>query len=289
MNFTTLFVGGMDLLYNTMWVSDMLENKMKDYDMEIIPPVDTVSIIMPSFNEEKFIEKAASSIRCQSVLMKYPDMFEFIVIDGGSTDRTVELAAPFADKVIIFDKKGKLSARNYATEIASGNIIVSVDADAYYPFGWVNTLLKPFNDNTDKSYMDLYNDGERVVGVSGPILDYNLPNIPTTLSVISLSLHRVIEDTRMLGMNCAYLKDAFYDATGGFGFNEDINQLDVKQMLEEEEYGFGKKLSAVGKVKYVFNAGMVHLGGMKVGCRMGFADKSSPECQSYKIGIERFG
>ena len=273
----TLFAGAISLLQNTIRVSELLENKMKDYDMVLEPPTNKVSILMPAYNEEQFIEKAASSIRCQSILFEYPEMFEFIVIDNGSTDRTMELALPFADKVVQ-SPRGKLSARNYGANMAKGDIIVAVDADVFYPFGWLNTILKPFVD-TDKN----------VVGVSGTILDYHFPGLPRTLFSIGTSVNRVMNDNQMYGGNCAYLKDAFYQVTNGIGFNENVNQFNVHEMIEEEEKGFGRKLSMLGKVDYIFNAAFIHLGGMRTSCRIGFSDRFSPECRKYKFGIERFG
>ena len=274
-----LLFGAVGLLQNGIRMSEYLEEKMKDYDMAIESPIDKVSILMPAYNEEQFIEKSASSIRLQSIVLEYPEMFEFIVIDNGSTDRTIEKVLPFADKVVQ-SPRGKLSARNYGTHMASGNIIVAIDADIFYPFGWLNTLLKPFNES---------NDNEIVVGTSGTVMDYHFPDIPRTLFSIGSSIGRVINNNQMFGGNSAYLKDAFYEATNGYGFNEDINQFEVKEMLEEEERDFGRKLSALGKIEYVFNAGCIHLGGMRTSCRMGFSDRFSQECASYGFGIERFG
>jgi glycosyltransferase involved in cell wall biosynthesis len=285
----TLFAGTVSLLQQTIRVSELLEDRMKDYDMVVERPISKVSILMPAYNEERFIIKAASSIRCQSVVMEYPEMFEFIVIDNGSKDRTMELALPFADKVVQ-SPRGKLSARNYGTNMAEGDIIVAVDADVFYPFGWLNTLLKPFLfSDIDKNDNANGNNNEQVVGTSGTILDYHFPNMPRTLFSIGTSVNRVMNNNQMYGANSAYLKDAFYEATNGVGFDENINQFDVKEMVKEEEKGFGRKLSMLGKVKYVFNAGCVHLGGMKTGCRMGFADRNSPECKGYGFGIDRFG
>ena len=273
---SSLLIGSVSLLQNGIKISEYLEEKMKDYDIVVEPPIDKVSILMPAYNEEQFIEQAASSIRLQNIVLEYPEMFEFIVIDNGSTDRTMELALPFADKVVQ-SPRGKLSARNYGMNMANGNIIVAVDADIFYPFGWLNTLLKPFSQD------------EKIVGVSGTILDYNFPGLPIVLFSLKTSINRVLYNNQMLGGNCAYLKDAFYEVTNGYGFNENINQFDVFEMIEEEEKGFGKKLSMLGKVDYVFNAGVVHLGGLKTSCRMGFSNRFSQECASYGFGIERFG
>lgn len=272
----SLLFGTVGLLQGGIKISEYLEEKMKNYDIIVEPPIDKVSILMPAYNEEQFIEQAASSIRYQSILFEYPEMFEFIVIDNGSTDRTIEKALPFADKVVK-SPKGKLTARNYGTRIANGNIIVATDADIFYPFGWLNTILKPFTKN------------ENIVGTSGTVMDYHFPGIPRSLFSIGSSIGRVVDNNQMFGGNSTYLKDAFYEVTNGYGFNENINQFEVQEMLEEEERDFGRKLSALGKVDYVFNAGCIHLGGMRTSCRMGFSDRFSQECASYGFGIERFG
>lgn len=267
---SNMILGSIGSIVGTITVSDIIERKMKNYDTIVNSPVDSVSIIMPAFNEEQFIEKAASSIMYQSIILEYPDLFEFIVVDNGSTDNTPYIADIFADKVVK-SPKGKLNARNFGTDISKNNIIVAVDADIYYPFDWLNTLLKTFKD-------------PKIVGVSGTILDYNFPNIPSDLYTIIGSINRVYSPTRMYGGNCAYYKSLFYQIGK---FNENINQFNVKEMVKEEEKDFGDKLSNYGKVVYKFNAAGVHLGGMKTGCRMGYT--SADICQNYRFGIERFG
>lgn len=72
----------------TFTASHIIEKEMKNYGTDLQPPIDTVSIVMPAYNEEEFIE-TASSIRNQSILQKYPKHFEFIIIDNGSTDNTI--------------------------------------------------------------------------------------------------------------------------------------------------------------------------------------------------------
>lgn len=269
----------MKLLYKAIYsligmasTSQILENAMKNYDTDVQPPVDTVSIIMPAYNEKDFIEKAASSIRYQSIILNYPEYFEFIVVDNGSTDDTIYLATAFADKVVQ-SSRGKLSARNYGANLSSGNIIVAVDSDVYYPYHWLNTLLKPFRD-------------PNIIGTTGTILDYNFPGIPSTFYIIGSALKRVTRPLQMQGANCAYYKHIF-NKIGQF--NENINQFDVKQMVDEEEINFGKRLSNFGRVTYKFNAGCIHIGSIRTGCRMGYIDRFSDACMAYKFGIERFG
>ena len=93
-------------------VNGFIEREMNNYDMDTFEPIDTVSIIVPSFNEERYIKKTLTSIRGQSIIEEYPKFFELIVVDNGSTDNTVDIAERYADKVIIENRKGKLTARN---------------------------------------------------------------------------------------------------------------------------------------------------------------------------------
>ena len=256
-------------ILGTILTSDILENSLKNYDTIIEPPVDTVSIIMSAYNEEEFIETAASSIRSQSIIEKYPEYFEFLIVNNGSTDNTITLATSFVDK-ILSSPRGKLSARNYGTIISKGNIIVAVDSDVYYPVHYLNTLLKAFRD-------------PYVVGVSGTLLDYSFPNIPPTLFAIMSPIWRIINPLQMYGGNCAYYKHLFYEMGQ---FNENINQFNAEQVIKEEEFDFGEKLSKFGKVIYKMNASCIHLAGFRTACRMGLTNSS--ECEKYKFGKDRF-
>lgn len=258
------------LLVASLSVADFIEHQIKHQDDEVVKPVDTVSVIIPALNEEEYIEKCLKSLRNQSIVKQYPEYFEYVVVDNGSTDRTKELARPYADKVLDAPK-GKLNARNLGTLYSTGNIVVASDADIVYPSDYLNSLLKPFNN-------------PEIVGVSGSILDDNIKGVPKPLYVIGSFVNRTLMPERMMGGNCAYYKHLFY-MTGQF--NTDINQQSVNEMVEEEEIGFGKRMSKFGKVKFQLNAYGQHLGGQRVACR--YSLESKDKCLKYNIGIERFG
>lgn len=91
-----------------------------------------ISIIIPVFNSEKYIEKAIESILIQS----FKD-FEIICIDDGSTDNSLEICYGEAEKdnrikIIHQENKGVSSARNKGIEVAKGDYIAFLDADDYY-------------------------------------------------------------------------------------------------------------------------------------------------------------
>lgn len=83
-----------------------------------------VSVCIIAKNEEKHIGE------CLKRLMPYG--FEIIVTDTGSTDRTKEIAAQYADKVLDFEWNDDFSAaRNYCAQNASNNWILALDCDEY--------------------------------------------------------------------------------------------------------------------------------------------------------------
>lgn len=264
-----LFIAGLGIA-GTLTTSYLIEEYMKNPDIIIEKPVDTVSVIMASYNEEALIEQAVKSIKDQVIIQQYPEMFEFILVDSNSVDKTIELAKPYVDRIIVANK-GKLTARNIATDNAKGNIIVSVDSDSFYPKYAINTLLKPFKNI-------------EIIGTSGHTLDYSMPNTPGQLFTIAHTIDRsVFHRNQMPGRFCAYRKNAFYKINK---FNTNINQLNLDEMVYEEELLFGDKLSQIGKLEFIPNAMCVHLGGLKVSCRNNI--ETSEKCKILKLGTDRF-
>jgi len=85
-------------------------------------------------NEEKNIERALAWARDIT--------YEQIVVDTGSTDRTVEIAESIGAKVYHFEWINDFSAaRNHALEQATGDWILIIDADEYFPAGDAEKLL----------------------------------------------------------------------------------------------------------------------------------------------------
>lgn len=85
-----------------------------------------VSIIIPTLNEEDYLEKLLSSIKEQDFLD-----YEIIVSDAGSTDQTLNIAKTFGCSIT----HGGLPAygRNEGAKIAKGDILFFLDADTVLP------------------------------------------------------------------------------------------------------------------------------------------------------------
>lgn len=88
-----------------------------------------ISVIIPAYNAEDFIDEALSSALAQT----YPH-FEIIVVDDGSHDRTADVVKARADqdsriRLITQENSGVAAARNLAIRQARGNFIAPLDAD----------------------------------------------------------------------------------------------------------------------------------------------------------------
>lgn len=105
-----------------------------------------VSVVVPTFNEEKGIEKFLKQFRRQTLPRSD---FEIIISDGNSTDRTRELAKKFADKVIIQESKGIGGARNDGVRVAEAEIIATTDADILVSHTWLEKIVEHFEQDPE--------------------------------------------------------------------------------------------------------------------------------------------
>ena len=86
------------------------------------------SVLIPARNEEKFLPQCLESIKAAA--MPYPDQVEIIVVLNRCTDRTEEIAAKYGAKAVQEDGRNLARIRNAAAKAATGEIIVTIDADS---------------------------------------------------------------------------------------------------------------------------------------------------------------
>lgn len=86
------------------------------------------SIIVPNYNEEKYIKRCLESIFTQTIdKLKY----EVIVIDDGSNDSSIEIVKQYNVKILNSNRLGAGGARNKGIEVAKGKYIILLDGDDY--------------------------------------------------------------------------------------------------------------------------------------------------------------
>jgi glycosyltransferase involved in cell wall biosynthesis len=87
-----------------------------------------ISIIFPTLNEEKVIGKLLQALKSG---LTTP--YELIVSDGGSVDKTVEIAREWADRIVVHSGPGRqtiAAGRNQGAAVARGKYLVFMDADS---------------------------------------------------------------------------------------------------------------------------------------------------------------
>ncbi|MFZ0957867.1 MAG: glycosyltransferase family 2 protein [Candidatus Sulfotelmatobacter sp.] len=85
----------------------------------------TLSVVIITHNEESYLARTLESVQP----LVSDGKAEIIVVDSGSTDRTVEIAKSFGAKVFVEDWKGYAAQKNSAIDKATGDWILSLDAD----------------------------------------------------------------------------------------------------------------------------------------------------------------
>src|SRR5690606_33014626 len=88
-----------------------------------------VSVVTPSYNKGKFIKETIESVLSQD----YPNI-EYIVMDGGSTDETVDILKSYGDRIAWISEKddGQADAVNKGIARARGEIIGWLNSDDTY-------------------------------------------------------------------------------------------------------------------------------------------------------------
>ena len=97
-----------------------------------------VSVVVPVRNTEGTVEKCLQSIRLQGV-------DELIVVDGLSSDNTVEIARHYADEILSDGGRGLPTARTMGVQVATNDIVALVDADVVMPPNALASLLDEFS------------------------------------------------------------------------------------------------------------------------------------------------
>jgi glycosyltransferase involved in cell wall biosynthesis len=86
------------------------------------------SILIPARNEEKFLPGCLESVKAAAG--PFPDQVEVIVAVNRCTDRTEEIAQAHGAKVVHDDSRNLAKIRNAAARAATGDVIVTIDADS---------------------------------------------------------------------------------------------------------------------------------------------------------------
>jgi len=101
-----------------------------------------ISFIIPTRNEEKYIEDCLKSIKKQT-----KKNYEVIVVDTLSKDNTLKIAKKYGAKIIKESRRGVAIARNKGAKYAKGDILVFADADVRFEKDFTKKIEEKFKDD----------------------------------------------------------------------------------------------------------------------------------------------
>ncbi len=187
-----------------------------------------LSIIIPTLNEEKYLPILISQLKKQT----FQD-FEIIVSDGGSTDKTREIAQSFGCKVVEGGLPAK--ARNEGAKIAKGELFLFLDADnIYLPEDFLEKAIREFEKrNLGVATFPLYVAGNFFVDK----IAYFLYNLWVKLT----------QRFFPLACNIILTKREVFEKVGGFD----------EKVFVGEDHDFAQRAGKISKFGFIEKAGKV--------------------------------
>lgn len=184
-----------------------------------------ISVVIPAYNEEKNIEKCIKSLLSQAYSR---DDYEIIVVDGGSKDRTVEIAQNLGAKVISQKSRYIEGARNDGAFMARGGIVAFTDADIVLHDNWLKTIEKNFDSD--------------IQCVFGPLLPSKNTGFYRALFYLGNKMMYAGSRTNLFhnicGANCAFRKEAFMKLNG------------FRELSAAEDVEIGVRLKKLGRIYF---------------------------------------
>jgi glycosyltransferase involved in cell wall biosynthesis len=179
-----------------------------------LPPI---SVITPSFNSSTTIRETIESV----IEQQYP-LLEHIVIDGGSTDGTLDILRSYPHLTWLSEKdEGHYHAMNKGIQRSHGDVVAILNADDCYRPGALRKIGEAFQSHPD--WDGLFTDVVYVDGQSRPIFsrqeavfDYDVLRFGAVCYVIHPTL---------------FLRKAVYQRLGGYKHKEFLNCCDVELIL----------------------------------------------------------
>ncbi len=131
-----------------------------------------ISILTPSYNQGKYIERTILSVLQQN----YPH-FEHIVIDGGSTDETIEILRKYPHlKWISQRDRGQADALNKGLQMVTGEIVGWLNSDDFYAAGAFEQVHELFQDEqlgwAIGDTVDYFDDSDRELYRRSQVVSY---------------------------------------------------------------------------------------------------------------------
>ena len=198
-----------------------------------------VSLVIPAYNEERYLKAALDSIARQTVM---PD--EVIVVDNNSTDGTVALARSYPFVSVIAEKRQGVGYANHRGFLAAKNeLIARIDADTILEHDWVETA---------KKYLEIHDD---VAAITGKCYFYDFPfrrGFSAYHAFFQHYFQRIIAGTTVLWASNMVIRKSVWDKVVA---NQPIPSIhedaDMSLKLNRADYSVKRLLSLGASVSLI--------------------------------------
>jgi glycosyltransferase involved in cell wall biosynthesis len=128
-----------------------------------------VTVVTPSFNQARFIKATIESVLSQD----YPNI-EYIIMDGGSTDGTSAVVAPYTDRLKFISERdrGQGDAINKGFQMASGSIVAYLNSDDLFLPGAVGAAVAALQQNPE--FGAVFGEGYRIDALGNVIARFEV-------------------------------------------------------------------------------------------------------------------
>ena len=221
------------LFYRAGWL------ELKSFSQTDHEPSVKISVIIPARNEEENIGKLLSSLEKQT----YPShLYEVIVVDDHSTDNTLTVVNSYSFAKLIrleFDNINSYKKKAIETGIAaaSGDLIVTTDADCIVPANWLKTIAS-------------FKEKANSVFIAAPVVLENESNLLQAFQALDFLVLQGITAASVQkrfhnmcnGANLAYERNAFFEVNGFTGIDH-IASGDDMLLMQKIAQRFPAKVS----------------------------------------------
>ncbi len=185
-------------------------------------------MVVPTLNEERHVESLLASLKEQS-----QTSFEVLIVDGGSKDKTSDIAHLYDARVVVLPGCGEFASRNVGAKMARGEFLLFTCADIIFPNGLLAKVIENFDQTpelialTGPGYPFGASFFGRIEYIVYNVIRYLFAKFPRPFKRFSTSTNFLV------------VRKDYFDRTGGFKVDEiNADGLMGKTLLEMGEVAF---------------------------------------------------
>ncbi len=194
-----------------------------------------ISIIIPVFNEEKILKEFLDSLFSQI------GSYEVIIVDGGSTDKTWEIASSYSKAQVIKANKGRGSQMNAGAKLAKADWLLFLHADTFLSPNTINKLSELIINPSFKA----------------ACFWHKFDSLHPWLQIVSLIHNLRFRATKTIyGDQCLFIEQKLFQELGGFRENIVMEDIEISQRILSLTTPVCLPLSAITSSRKFYSLGI---------------------------------